>query len=186
MTNRFLEAIRLVLDTARRGGFRVALIGGFALPFYGVRRATGDVDFLVEATGADALDTALVSAGLRRIHRSKNAAHYAPSGRSPCPIDLLYARRPPSLAMLERAREQPLGRGKSSVPVVDVEAIIGLKVQAIANNPKRRRRDEDDIAALLERHAGEVDLALLREYFALFGKSDALDAILAEIRKTRR
>ena len=47
MRNPFVESIRLVVRVAETGGFRVALIGGFALAFYGVQRATGDVDFLV-------------------------------------------------------------------------------------------------------------------------------------------
>jgi hypothetical protein len=40
-----------VCEVANQHGFRVALIGDFALPFHGVRRATGDVDFLVDADG---------------------------------------------------------------------------------------------------------------------------------------
>lgn len=44
----FVRTIRLVLATVRSAGARAALIGGFALPFHGVQRATGDVDFLVE------------------------------------------------------------------------------------------------------------------------------------------
>ena len=186
MPNRFLDSIRLVIDSAHRGGFRVALIGGFALPFHGVRRATGDVDFLVEASGGDALDVDLVAARLRRVHRSENAAHYAASQRDLSSIDVIYACRPASLAMLERARERPTASGDVRVAVVDVEGIIGLKVQAIANDPRRRRRDVDDIVTLLERHLPGVDLALLREYFALFEMSDELEAILSEVRARRR
>ncbi|MGH7822941.1 MAG: hypothetical protein ACREQ9_24545, partial [Candidatus Binatia bacterium] len=70
MRNRFAEAIRVVVDTAERGGFRVALIGGFALPFLGVVRATGDVDFLAESAGAGPLHDALVRAGQRCLQRT--------------------------------------------------------------------------------------------------------------------
>ncbi|MBY0279310.1 hypothetical protein K2Z84_28580 [Candidatus Binatia bacterium] len=66
MAGPFLDAIRLVRETASRHGFRIALIGGFALPFHGVRRATGDVDFLIDASGASALHEALTAAGSRR------------------------------------------------------------------------------------------------------------------------
>ncbi len=47
VVNRFIETITLVADTAARAGFRV--VGGFALSFLGVTRATGDVDFLADA-----------------------------------------------------------------------------------------------------------------------------------------
>lgn len=185
VANRFLEAIRLVLDSSRRGGYRVALIGGFALPFHGISRATGDVDFLVEATGADILEADLLAAGLRQLHRTENAASYQSTRSDLSAVDLLFAQRPATLAMLDRAREVATATGDLSVWVVDVEGIIGLKVQAIANNPKRRRRDEDDILALLERHLPDLDLALLREYFALFEMLDEFATLLDEARGRR-
>ena len=57
--NPFVRSIALVLAVARRARFQVALIGDFALPFYGVQRGTADVDFLVDVRGADALHDAL-------------------------------------------------------------------------------------------------------------------------------
>src|SRR5438445_9515892 len=80
-TNPFVRSIALVLAVARRKRFRAALIGGFALPFHGVRRSTGDVDFLVDASGSVALHDALLAAGARCLHQSADAANYAP-GRS--------------------------------------------------------------------------------------------------------
>jgi hypothetical protein len=74
----FVASIRLVLDVARRRRFQAALIGGFALSFHRVQRATGDVDFLAAEDGADALDDALRASGARRLYRSTDAANYAP------------------------------------------------------------------------------------------------------------
>jgi hypothetical protein len=181
VSNPFLEAIGVVRNAAVRRGFRVALIGGFALPFHGVRRATGDVDFLVEAHGADALDEALSAAGWQALHRSADAANYRGSGASPG-VDVLYARRSPTLAMLDRARLPP---GGGDVAVVDVEGLIGLKLQAMVNAPTRRRQDEADIVALLSLHLPSLDQALLEEYFALFEEQDALARYVEEARRRR-
>jgi hypothetical protein len=163
-------------------GFRVALIGGFALPFHGVRRATGDVDFLVEAQGADALHAALSGAGYETLHRSLDAANYRGVEPPLVAVDVLYARRPPTLAMLDRAT---VPQGGGGVSVVDVEGLIGLKLQAIANDPARRRQDEADIVALLTLHLPSLDRALLDEYFALFNQQDALTRFLDEARQRR-
>ena len=114
-----------------------------------MRRATGDVDFLVEATGADALHGVLSAAGYETLHRSGDAANYRPGTTSLVGVDMLFARRPPTLAMLARAAVPPDG---GDVPVVDVEGLIGLKLQAVANDPTRRRQDEADIVALLTLH----------------------------------
>lgn len=176
-----METIALVTDTAARRGFRIALIGGFALSFLGVTRATGDVDFLAEATGFEALDEALVGAGFTRKHRSENVANYgAPSARF-APVDFLFAHRPATLAMLNRARLVTIaGEVGSTVATVDPEGIIGLKAQAIANDPARRRQDEADILSLLRAHAGRLDGALIRSYFDVFGMAADLERLLEE------
>ena len=181
--NSFLGAIELVLRVARRRRFRVALIGGFALPFHGVQRATGDVDFLVEASGADALHAALLAAGARCLHHSLDAANYATGTSRLAPLDFIYARRARALDMLQRARPKPLRSARRRVPVVDAEALIGLKLQALVNAPSRRARDEADIRALLAAQGDSLNDAIVRDYYRLFGRERQLDRLLATTRK---
>ena len=76
------------------------LIGGMALSALGVPRATGDVDFLVDGTRADDADRLLTGQRYRAIHRSAEAANYVPGDTALCRVDLLFANRPPSRAML--------------------------------------------------------------------------------------
>ena len=181
VANRFLRAIEIVLEAAGRGGFRVALIGGFALPFHGVMRATGDVDFLVEVAGADLLHETLLSVGQRCLNRTDELANYESTRPEIAPVDVLYARRRPSVAMLARARiTRSAGLGLE-VPVVDAEGIIGLKVQAMANNPARRDRERDDIRELLIAQRSHLDLDLVREYHRIFGLEEQLEEMLREI-----
>ena len=170
----FIATIRLVLSVARRTGRRVALIGGFALPFHGVHRGTGDVDFLVEARAATALHDALLAAGARCLHRSDDAANYGSGTAHLAPVDFLFARRSRARAMLSRARSRLLRGARLRVPVVDAEALIGLKLQALANDP-RRLQDEADIQALFRETPGSLDVALLRDYFRLFEREDDLE-----------
>jgi hypothetical protein len=177
----FVESIRLVLGIARRKRFQVALIGGFALPFHGVQRATGDVDFLVAAEGAEALDEALLTAGARRLHRGPDAANYAGDTTRLAPIDFIYAHRRRARAMLARARLHPLRGAQLRVPVVDVEGLIGLKLQALANEPGRLQ-DEADIHALLAA-ADRLNVKLLRDYYRLFERESDLDRLLAETKR---
>ncbi|HUE30915.1 MAG TPA: hypothetical protein VMR79_08560, partial [Verrucomicrobiae bacterium] len=62
-----------------------------------MQRATGDVDFLVDASGSAALHDALLAAGARCLQQSADAANYAPGKSSLSPLDFIFARR-------ERAR----------------------------------------------------------------------------------
>ena len=178
-TNPFVRSIALVLAVARRKRFRAALIGGFALPFHGVQRSTGDVDFLVDASGSAALHDALLAAGARCLHQSADAANYAPGRSRLCPLDFIFARRERARDMLGRAQPRLLRGARLRVPVVDAEALIGLKLQALVNAPARRAREEADIEALFAAQRGSLDAEILRDYYRLFDRERELDRLLA-------
>jgi len=54
----------------------------------------------------------------------------------------------------------------------------GFKPQALASNPSRTC-GLDDIQALLRVQSGKLNLAVVREYFALFDRTEWLDELLA-------
>jgi hypothetical protein len=178
----FVRSIELVLAVARRGRFRVALIGGFALPFHGVQRATGDVNFLVDARGADRLHAALLEAGARGLHRSADAASYGAVAGRLSPLDFIYAHRARAQRMLARAKRRLLRGARLRVPVVGVEALVGLKLQAMANEPGPVQH-EADIRALLAASRESLDTRLLRDNCRLFDRERDLDRLLARARK---
>jgi hypothetical protein len=61
--------------------------------------------------------------------------------------------------MLGRARRRLLRGARLRVPVVDAEALIGLKLQALVNAPARRAREEADIEALFAAQRGSLNAA---------------------------
>jgi hypothetical protein len=152
-----------------------ALIGGLALAAHNYVRATQDIDFLVATEDADRLHAALIDLGYRCVHRSEDAANYLRGDEG---LDFLYAHRSVSLALLAAAptRETSLGR----LRVVSAEGLIGFKLQALVNNPKRAR-DLDDIRHLLRNNRGALKMDDVRKYFSLFGRESLLDELLAEI-----
>ena len=81
--------------------------------------------------------------------------------------------------MLARARSVAVPGVNATVARIDAEGIIGLKAQAMANAPARRRQDEADIIALLRAHVGTLDLELVRSYFRAFDMTgDLQDCVL--------
>ena len=164
-----------ILDALARAGVDVAAIGGLAVVAHGVVRATEDLDFLVDHGAREALDRCMRGEGFRALHVSDDAANYV---RDALRVDFLFASRPISRQLLAGARtmkvlDQPLR-------VVDPEGIIGLKVQAIANDP-RRAQDVSDIREILRIHRGRVDLERVRSYFRLFDRGADLEQMLAEL-----
>lgn len=150
---------------------RYALIGGFAMALRGVQRATMDLDFILMLEDLAIADRILVDLGYRREFHSENVSHYLHPEHSWGRIDILHAFRGPSLGMLRRAEKLAAGTDLQ-LPVVAIEDLIGLKIQAVANDPTRAVGDWHDIALLLagaRESRTALDWELLEDYLRLFG-----------------
>jgi hypothetical protein len=80
-----------------------ALIGGLALALWGLNRATGDVDFLVEAEHRNVAETVLRDLGFQVFASSKDVLQLEGVGR----VDIFFAKRPLSRRMLADAAVLP-------------------------------------------------------------------------------
>lgn len=167
-------------------GARWALIGGVALGLHGVPRTTFDIDLLVDEDDLAALDRVLGGMACRLEYRWAESSHFAGDDDHTCPpIDVLHARRPGCRGMLARARRIELEPDGPAAPVVEVEDLIGLKVQAMANDPERERQELVDVRAVLEAAAlsgRRLDLDRVREYFSLFQRAQQLDELMEGLR----
>lgn len=169
--------LRALLVRAEREPIRFAVAGAFAMGALGVPRATADLDFLVHQEDLDRWDAALVALGYGRTFQSENASHYRHPEVIWGSIDVLHAFRPISVGMLARARRREVPGTALSLPVVEPEDLIGLKVQALANDPDRFFQDMADIEAISRRHRKSLDWDRLREYYRLFDKGTLFDAL---------
>ena len=165
----FGVVLERILEGVENGGIRCALIGGFTLGALGAPRATVDLDFLVRRYDLDALRRLMESLGYRLWFSTEDVSQYTHPDQVWGSVDFLHAFRTISLAMLERAVERPVLGGRRRVRVLQPEDVIGLKVQALVNDPDRRAKETADIEALLEVHGAVADWSRLEEYFALFG-----------------
>jgi hypothetical protein len=86
--SRLGKQLEEAITTLGKIGARFALIGGFALAPHKVVRATQDVDLLIDADLADAVDRELSAVGYQCLHRSADAANYL---RGDQRLDFLYA-----------------------------------------------------------------------------------------------
>ena len=166
----FAQVITAVCGQLDAAGVRYALIGGFAKALRGVQRATMDLDFILMLDLLAIADRILTGCGYRREFHSENVSHYLAADGAWGRIDLLHAFRGPSLGMLRRAERLPAG-ADLTLPVVMIEDIVGLKVQASINDPTRAVSDWHDIRLLLESARAQglsLDWALLEDYLRLF------------------
>lgn len=166
---RQIAEVSAVLDGL---GAKWALIGGLALASYQVVRATQDVDLLVDVANALDIEREMHRIGYQAVYRSDDAGNYL---RDDERVDFLYANRPIARRLLADARKRDTSFG--ILRVISPEGLIGFKLQALVNNP-RRTQDLEDIRALLRANRSRLDLNEVREYFSLFGKDSLLDDLL--------
>jgi hypothetical protein len=148
---------------------RYALMGGFALGIWGVHRATVDMDFLVHRDDLGKVQDIMAEMDYKCVYHTENVSQYVSSLEILGEVDFLHAFRKVSLGMLERAEEKDIFGGKLKIRVLKPEDLIGLKVQAMANDPSRKPIDLNDIESLMSLHRANLDWNLIDEYFAIFG-----------------
>jgi hypothetical protein len=173
----FKEVLNILLQRFSDSGVAVALSGGLALSTMGLFRFTRDIDFLLPVDNAEVVDRIMVDLGYEKQDFSTPEIV---SYRSPLKVlgqvDFLLAKRAYTKAMLQRAKVVPVLNGALTVRTLLPEDVIGLKVQAIANDPGNRYAiDAPDILQLLSLHRGSLNMELVREYFRIFEKEDLLD-----------
>jgi hypothetical protein len=168
---RLVDQIREALAAFANLRTQPALIGGLALAAHNVVRATQDVDFLADAADAERLHELMLGLGYDCLHRSEDAANYRRGDEG---IDFLFAHRPNAEKLLMGAALRDTGMGR--LRVVSAEGLIGFKLQAYVNNPKRTQ-DLEDIRSLLRANRGRLDMDEVSQYFRLFGREALLDEL---------
>jgi hypothetical protein len=156
-----------------------ALIGGYAVGLWGVARGTVDMDFLVNRDDMPKVHRIMEAMGYETRFASENVTQYVSALTLFGEIDFLHAFRTASIRMLDRAVEKKLFGEEVLIKVLLPEDLIGLKVQAFANNKTRERLDMYDIETLMSIHGVTLDWDLIGEYFSLFESS----ALFAELKR---
>jgi hypothetical protein len=149
-----------------------ALIGGFAVSLWGYQRATVDIDFLVNSTDMAKVRQIVEEMGYRCIHASENVSQFVSEEKRLGTLDFLHAFRPASLEMLSRAKLKTIFDGEQAIPVIVPEDLIGLKIQALNNDPSRALLDMTDIESLMKIFGSALDWTRIEGYFNLFGRAE--------------
>ena len=174
----FKSVLSILLKEFDKNNIDYALMGGFALGIWGVGSTTVDIDFLVSRDHMMKTDRIMLEAGYECKYRSENVSQYVSSLRVFGEVDFLHAFREASLEMLKRAVQKEIFGGSLKIKVLQPEDIIGLKVQAIKNNPRRAERDIMDIKSLISVWGKELDWSLVEGYFRIFNMEKLYERII--------
>jgi hypothetical protein len=164
----FKQVLALLIAEFEKEQVQYAVMGGFAMGALGIIRATADLDFLINNTDLSKIKKIMKQHGYRCRYQSENISQYISDLTFFGEIDFLHAMRERAIGMLSRAKEISVFDGTLKIRVLIPEDIIGLKLQALANDPNRETQDYADIELLLNNFKSNINWDLLAEYFTLF------------------
>jgi len=170
----FKNVLSTLLKKFREKEIRYGLMGGFALGLWGVGRATVDLDFLVDRSDQKKVGKIMAEIGYECKFMSENVSQYVSPLKTYGEIDFLHAFRQASLEMLGRAEGKEIFGGELNIMVVRPEDLIGLKLQAVKNNPARKEQDMSDIKALIAVQREKIDWQLIKKYANILDAEDLL------------
>ena len=177
------EVLKTLIARFHQKKVDFALSGGMALSTMGIFRFTKDIDFVVPEVDKETVHDIMTELGYERQDFSTEeiVSYFSPLkvfGQ----VDFLLARRKYTKAMVRRARKRSIFDGEFEVKTLRPEDMVGLKIQAIANDPANRYViDAPDIQRILGLHGYRMDMGLVREYFKLFDKEALLDEWLNQV-----
>jgi len=177
------EVLKTLIARFRKKNIDFVLSGGLALSTMGIFRFTRDIDFVVPEESKEAIHEIMAELGYERQDFSTEeiVSYFSPL-RVFGQVDFVLARRRYTKAMIRRARKSLVFDGEFEVKALLPEDLIGLKIQAIANDPQNRFViDAPDIQRILRLYMDKMDMDLVREYFRIFDKEALLDEWLANI-----
>lgn len=178
------HVLKTLIDRFHRQKIDFALSGGLALSTMGIFRFTKDIDFVVYEESKEAIHHVMTGLGYERQDFStEEIVSYVSPLKVFGQVDFLLARRKYTSAMMRRATKIAIFGGEFEVKTLLPEDLIGLKVQAISNDPQNRYVvDAPDIQRLLDLHREKMNMNLVREYFRLFDKEALLDEWISGIK----
>jgi hypothetical protein len=177
------KVLKILIERLQAEEIDFVLIGGLALSTMKIFRFTQDLDFLIHEDAKEKIHAIMTNLAYEKqdFNSDEIVSYFSPLG-SFGQVDFMLARRKYTKAMMSRAEKKPVFDESCEVKILLPEDIIGLKIQAIHNDPGNRLPvDGSDIQQLLRLHHHNMDMRLVREYFKIFEKEKLLDEWLDNI-----
>lgn len=179
----FKSVLTALLSRFAEREVRYALMGGFALGLWGVGRTTVDLDFLAHRDDGEKIRKIMRELDYECRYESENVSQYISPVKVFGEVDFLHAFRQASLEMLQRAEMKDVFEGALRIKVLRPEDLIGLKLQAIRNDPLRKEADIADIRLLISAYPGDLDWELIDRYVEVLELRDLWREIKGEEKK---
>jgi len=176
----FELVLKSIVTRLNEENVNYAIIGGYAFGLLGISRNTFDLDLLVDKKDRETLKRILSFYYYEIKYETENIAQFVSILKDFGEIDVIYSFRKPSQEMLKRAKKIKILNNQIETSVLCPEDLIGLKLQAIKNDPERYERDIQDIKDLVFHYKTELDYNILKKYFDMLELTHLYDELIKE------
>ena len=182
------RVLKIVADNLIEKDIPYALIGAFAMSFYGLPKFTADIDLLTDGRFRSLISSMMERLGYTCFQMAKSFAQFDSELGVLGKIDFMFVSTVDGQDILERSipvKDDLMG----DHPVIQPTDFIILKLMAIANNPERISKDEGDILDVLKANKedliheafGKLDRRRIYLFAEKFGQRERVDSLLEKI-----
>lgn len=173
----FPELGRSLHDRFESAGIPLMLAGGWAVGHYGHSRYTRDIDWVCSREHEQRAKEVMASLGFVIEFESMATRFRHPSDPSVVPIDLIWVNSA-SFEKMGRTRERTTER--KDIPVIDFEALLAMKINALKDGETRDHRDLLDLRKLLRYNPKAISEKHLQDLCLKYGGPNAYSLVRNE------
>ena len=171
----FKKVFTALLLELEKNGIPYTIIGAVALGFWGIRRDTADIDFLVRSADREKVISIMKNLGYDHAISGNFADQFTHLIKEMGLVDFLFTKQEQGIIQASRTFK---GLGGIDVHVALPEDLIALKLDAVKNNPKREFQDWADIQSIVELLGDNLDWNKIRDYCKILDMEAAYEKIL--------
>ena len=116
MVSDYSSVFQIVSALMRQEKSSCVLIGGFAVNFHKVSRATVDVDFLITKQDFDKISGSLITAGYKKLSGHENFAHFESPKIGLVGVDFMFVDQVTFEKIKQGGQKFRVGKNKFVVP----------------------------------------------------------------------
>lgn len=155
------------------------LVGGFAVNYYGVSRATGDVDLLMTEANYNRTPLLFTKGGYREVLKQHLFVRLQNEKYDFIDIDVLFVDPKTFEEMYKQAKEVLIQNNKIKTP--SFQNLIALKLHSLKHNPSREIPDLIDIVNLLRANEDLLTKEQFQELCSKFGNQDVQTKVMGAV-----
>jgi hypothetical protein len=153
------------------------LIGGFAINYYKVSRATADIDFLIAKEDFEKILYLLEEAGFKKDYEQEVFARLTAEKQNLMDVDFMFVDKETLDKIIKDGKIISIGGENFIVPCLN--HLIALKLHAIKYNPQIREfRDMSDVIELIKINAVDVKDEVFKNLCLKYGTAALYRKIL--------